>query len=396
MKTPKKIVHKNGTVVWRVRFKPTPGANSASETFPTFEEAQQFIALIDQVGGQNARAARTPMTASARTLNAAFEDYLIVAASHGAERIAKDYRTIYNNRIAPYFGSWPTDAIKRENVERWIMELRTTETLASARARKRSKEEGKSLPPARFLAPKTIANAHGLLSSILRNEVRAERLTVNRAEGIPLPRITRRKEPVFLKPGEFARILDELPTRWQPLVALLAATGMRWGEVTALYPDDFDYESAPVIVRVSKAWKRGVSGWYIGEPKTAAGVRDITLPPQISELLLPLVEATPHELLVFRNSEGGHLRGDWFRPIWKKAVKAAGIRRMPRLHDLRHTHASWLISQGVPLTVIQRRLGHSSIKQTSDIYGHLAPEAGAIAAAAVQVALSQALPEIEG
>lgn len=57
------------------------------------------------------------------------------------------------------------------------------------------------------------------------------------------------------------------------------------------------------------------------------------------------------------------------------------LRARPRIHDLRHTHASWLIPAGVPLTVIQGRLGHESIKTTSDRYGHLADDADAAAAA---------------
>ena len=57
------------------------------------------------------------------------------------------------------------------------------------------------------------------------------------------------------------------------------------------------------------------------------------------------------------------------------------LRARPRVRDLRHTHASQLIAAGVPLTVIQRRLGHESIKTTSDTYGHLAADADVAAAA---------------
>ncbi|MEV6585453.1 tyrosine-type recombinase/integrase [Kocuria rhizophila] len=53
------------------------------------------------------------------------------------------------------------------------------------------------------------------------------------------------------------------------------------------------------------------------------------------------------------------------------------------MHDLRHTHASWLIAAGVPLTVIRRLLGHESIKATSDTYGHLADDADQAAATAL-------------
>ena len=58
------------------------------------------------------------------------------------------------------------------------------------------------------------------------------------------------------------------------------------------------------------------------------------------------------------------------------------------MHDLRHSHASWLIAAGVPLPIIQYRLGHESIKTTSDRYGHMLPGAGDVAAAAMGRILS--------
>jgi integrase len=60
--------------------------------------------------------------------------------------------------------------------------------------------------------------------------------------------------------------------------------------------------------------------------------------------------------------------------VWVPSLvraKEAGLTKNPRVHDLRHTNASWLIQAGVPLTVIQRHLGHESIQTTSDRYGHL-------------------------
>ena len=61
--------------------------------------------------------------------------------------------------------------------------------------------------------------------------------------------------------------------------------------------------------------------------------------------------------------------------MWLPACDKAGLTDpRPRIHDARHAHASWLIAKGVPLTVIQARLGHNSIKVTSDTYGHLSPD----------------------
>ena len=64
-----------------------------------------------------------------------------------------------------------------------------------------------------------------------------------------------------------------------------------------------------------------------------------------------------------------------------------GLTKTPRFHDLRHTYAAWLISAGVPLPEIQRRLGHESIQTTVDVYGGLLEQAGDLADDAIDAAL---------
>ena len=76
--------------------------------------------------------------------------------------------------------------------------------------------------------------------------------------------------------------------------------------------------------------------------------------------------------------------------MWVPALvraKEAGLTKKPRVHDLRHTNASWLIQAGVPLTVIQRHLGHESIQTTSDRYGHLDRRSSRVVADVVGKAL---------
>ena len=67
---------------------------------------------------------------------------------------------------------------------------------------------------------------------------------------------------------------------------------------------------------------------------------------------------------------------------------APRLTKRPRVHDLRHTHASWMIAAGVDLFVLQRRLGHESITTTTETYAHLLPDQQAAAAAAAGRALS--------
>ena len=78
--------------------------------------------------------------------------------------------------------------------------------------------------------------------------------------------------------------------------------------------------------------------------------------------------------------------------ILKKVQKKAGITGRLRIHDLRHTCASLLIDQGVNPRVIMHQLGHSTIRVTMDVYGHLLEDSRAAAASAMTQVFSQINP----
>jgi integrase len=70
-----------------------------------------------------------------------------------------------------------------------------------------------------------------------------------------------------------------------------------------------------------------------------------------------------------------HIGRNWFRRmIWRPACEAAGLIDLPRFHDLRHSHASWLLAGGADLQVVKERLGHASI-MTTQRYLHTLPDA---------------------
>lgn len=399
--TAKPVKHADGTIKWRVRFRLRPGSNPVSETFHDADEANRFAALVDRVGGEAARKVRTMSTETpnALTLNEAFQGHMDRIAGHATKGTVARYRRMWARHVEPQFGAWPTTALERGQVEIWIGLLRDTETVQSVRRRKIAQDEGSLPPEPEFLSAKTIANIQGLLSSVLEGEVREDRLARNVARGVRLPRTRRTRRPVFLTTGEFARLLDATVPEWRTFISLIAGTGLRWGEVTALTPGDLDLDQRVPAVRVSEAWQaNGAGGGYVlAPPKTDRGIRTVSLPGSLVSLLREQMEGLGRDDLLFRGPRGGRLTDGWFYPrVWNPAREGAGLGSRPRIHDLRHSHASWLISAGVPLTVIQRRLGHSSIRMTSDVYGHLAPAALEQAALATELALTEALPEIEG
>jgi integrase len=94
-------------------------------------------------------------------------------------------------------------------------------------------------------------------------------------------------------------------------------------------------------------------------------------------------------LTAFEQTEGSEVVGWTARSgkWWDQEPASEPLAKFPRVHDLRHTHASWLIADNIPLTIVQRRLGYESIKTTVDISGHLTEEHNRTAADSMSRAL---------
>jgi integrase len=263
----------------------------------------------------------------------------------------------------------------------------------------------------KLMSPKTLRNVHGLLSSILNEAVEAEPpLRVrNPCKGIRLPRTDdegalddeRTEEMEFMTPDEVGGLVScfERPED-KVLVRLAYGTGLRWGEITALAARHARNPSAGVFeVRVSRAWKRRPKthpqpGAYLGTPKSKASRRTVDISAGLwQELLGHGLPALGKDALIFHNGHGERLVYSTFYDRWVAAVTEAKARglipewKYPTFHDLRHSHVAALLSDRHSLEYVKRRLGHESIKTTSDRYGHLLREAHAGALATIDRAL---------
>jgi integrase len=179
------------------------------------------------------------------------------------------------------------------------------------------------------------------------------------------------REPIFLKHWEFDAIAGFLSGEHLIYVETLVRTGMRKGEALALRIDDVDLDGADPAIIIDKAVKHGHDGNHrIGKTKTRAGMRSVTIGPELVAMLRAHIgHRHPSEPLF-----AGHGNdGTWQRNIWVPAIDASGLsqNRRPRIHDLRHTHASWLLADNKPLFLVSKRLGHKDLQTTSNIYGHL-------------------------
>jgi integrase len=138
-----------------------------------------------------------------------------------------------------------------------------------------------------------------------------------------------------------------------------------------------------------------------GGPKSRRSRRTIAVPIPVFDALEPVIAGRRPTELVILSARGNPVRsGTFHNNAWQPAARAleAATGKKPRVHDLRHTWASWAIQNGVQLPVIQRQMGHESITTTIDTYGHLARsdfDPLLDMGAAIDAATRQAPPAIE-
>ena len=363
----------SGGATFQVQFR--VAGRVTGEAFTTIEAAEAFGEMVDRVGGEAARQIRNSRDragTTSMTLNEWTEKYLTKAngmVGGVSERTLKDYGDIARRSFLKFLGEYPVSEIDGDHVGQWI----------AWQESQRTQKTGE------LIAAKTVRNYQGLLSTILGAAASRGHATRNWAKGIAITEGEPR-EPVFLSHREFGTILRFIPEYYRPLTLFLAMTGARWSEATAIEWQDISYDASPVTLRINKAWKMGNDGvMRLGRPKTKKSRRTITLDPLTVEAL---GTPGPPDQRVFIGIKGADRiwYGRFRESIFQKAVVAARdpercagldlqpITKSPKLHDLRHTQASWLIAQNVPLPVIQNRLGHEPITTTIDTYGHLAPE----------------------
>ena len=189
--------------------------------------------------------------------------------------------------------------------------------------------------------------------------------------------------PTVLSPEQAWAVLDACgEPGLQRLVGTALWTGLRLGEELGLTWPDIDFEGRCLHVR--HALQRLGGAYSLVEPKSASSRRTLALP----EAALTALEAQRHWQvearlaaggrwhqpipgLVFTTSTGQPRNGTTLTHLLQDALERAGLPRL-RWHDLRAAHGSLLLAGGVDISVVSRRLGHSSVSLTSRHYGGVA------------------------
>lgn len=175
--------------------------------------------------------------------------------------------------------------------------------------------------------------------------------------------------------------------RWYPFILTGLLAGLRWGESAALYKTDIDWRRGRIQVQRTYSEKAG----RIEAPKDGEG-RSVKASPALLEALRAHVTAMELEAqvkawtpvqrqLVFPTTHGNIARYSWFlESVWQPLIAKAGL-PYRKYHSTRHTFATWLLEDGADLRWVQQQMGHASIGQTADTYGHVQPDRHEAAAA---------------
>ena len=382
------VAKRDGRVTWRVRFRhgvdpETRKPRHTSETFTSKKGAEQFATWLARLGPQEARDRLydSEQQAAVPTLDQVAADHIeLLTGIEPGTRLS--YERLWDRTWHPLLGHMPANRLTRDDVARAVNKL------------------------GERYSHKSLENQRGLLSAVVARAVSLGYLHENHAKGIRLPRGQEadRVEMRILTPAEFADLAARVPDTYRPLVRFLAGTGCRWGEAVALQVGDVALPN--VRIRRALKWSPD-NNRLVGATKTKRSNRTVVVPPELHDDLKAACADKARGDLVFTAPRGGQVlhRTFWSR-VWLPAVSDRqcrehrdrkgpvldcpdcheGLVPRPRIHDLRHTHASTLLAAGVPIHIVQMRLGHESIKTTVDTYGHLLPDAQALAASAASLA----------
>ena len=317
-----------------------------------------------------------------------FADYLLewleIAKGRLAVATYSSYAAMIKKPVGPYF--------RQRNLTLRELEARHLQMFYSEMLRK--------------VKPNTVIHYHAIIHSALKYAVKTDMLVQNVADKVDRPK-KNSFQPVFLSAEEMQKMFEALRGTKLELPVLVAAFyGFRRGEVLGLKWDAIDFERGTIsVIRTVTTITLDGKQTEIEQQsaKTKSSLRTLPLIGSFREYFLQVKEAQElnkqvcgncynHEYdgFVFVDELGERMRANYLTSAFPKFLEDHGLRRM-RFHDLRHSCASLLLANGVPLKHIQEWLGHSDFTTTANIYAHLDYKSKITSAQAMETGV--ALPE---
>jgi len=225
----------------------------------------------------------------------------------------------------------------------------------------------------------SVLKIHSTLSKALKQAVRYRLTPTNVCTDVTPPRPTKAEITVLTTEQLKALLRAAEGTNLYPLWVLMSTTGIRIGEALGLRWEDLDMDAG--TLRIGRTLNRGVPS----QPKTLSSRRTVKLS------MLATRALRQHEkkgAWIFCTNRGTCINVNNLRNrTWKQLLERAELPSSTRMHDLRHSAATLLLSRGVPVKVVSEMLGHADVSITLSIYAHVLPDMQSATAAAMDEAL---------
>ncbi len=342
----------------RVDFRPDPVTGERrqrAKTYRTRKEAEVALAAwITEVERG------TALEPSKVTVGGLLEQWLTGVAKHNVKATTlEDYEATIRVHILPTLGSVLLQRLTAAQVQAFY----ATKLDAGA-------------------SPRTVQLCHLRLSQALKQAVAWGLVAHNVCANVKPPRVVYKRSETWTPEEAQAFLSVAAADGLHPLWLLALSTGMRRGELLGLRWRDLDLDRRSLSVRQCVVIHKGAA--LIEEPKTSSARRVVKLPAEAVEALrehrrrqverrLCVGSLWEDHDLVFCTRLGRPLNPNNVARSYTRLVAIAGVPRI-RLHDLRHTHATWLLKAGQPVKVVSERLGHAKVSITLDTYAHVLPD----------------------
>ena len=330
---------------YRVRYRKPDHSQTDKRGFRTKHAAELFLASVEM---KKATGEYIDPAASRATVGTLCTSWL-ASRSHVKPSTAYVYESAWRLHVEPTWGNTMIGTIRHSDVQAW-----TTQLGAGGEGRKPK-------------SPTIVRRAHDILAAILDAAVKDHLVPSNPARGVKPPRRVSRPH-TYLSNEQVAQLVGACGDHG-PIIALLAYTGLRWGEASALTVNDIDTLRRRLMVVENAVYVNG--SILVGTPKTHEH-RSVPYPKFLSIPIANACEGKGRDDIVFDDGRGGYQRtptmvaNSW----WDAALEEAGLPPMT-IHDLRHTAASLAVSAGANVKAVQRMLGHTSAAMTLDTYSDL-------------------------
>ena len=292
------------------------------------------------------------------------EQWLEVAKTRIAVATYSSYSNMVQSTIAPYF--------RKTKVKLCDLEASHIQTFYNEKLK--------------VVKPNTVIHYHAVIHSALKYAVKTDMLYKNVADKVDRPK-KQSFQPVFLSAEEMETLFRELKGSKLELPVMVAAFyGFRRGEVVGLKWDAIDFERGTISVNhtVTTVELDGrLMDWAQDSAKTKSSLRTLPLVGAFKDYSMQVKQAQEYNKAicgdcynydydgyVFVDEMGNRMKPNYLTTEFPDFCEKHGLRRM-RFHDLRHSCASLLLANGVPLKQIQEWLGHSDFSTTANIYAHL-------------------------